>query len=110
MKNWTNDDFLEYLMTSDYEDNLSPEDYKTLLSKFRTFYRIVSSRSTNIEIEKKKFNFEIEQLNTKYTQDLQHLNDQIQLITIKYQSLVTRKLSFKERLLGKISLNKNEEI
>jgi Ser-tRNA(Ala) deacylase AlaX len=110
MKNWTEDKFLDYLLTSDFEDSLSPEDLKLLLLKFRYFYRIVSTRSNNIDIEKKRFDFEIEQLKLQREQDVNNLTNQKENLTNIYKSITTRKLSFVERLLGKIKPKPNEII
>lgn len=108
MKNWSDDEFLEFLMTSDFEDNLSPEELKSLLLKFRYFFRIVSTRQNNIEIEKKKFDFKLEQLNLKLEETKQTSNSQIGKLTKIYESLLTRKLTFKERFFGRIKPKPNE--
>jgi hypothetical protein len=108
MKNWNDDKFLEYLMTSDFDDNLSPEDYKLLLQKFRHFFRIITGRSTSIEMEKKKFDYEIDLLKTKNLQDISNLEQEKNHILGVYNNLLQRKLTISERLLGKIKPKPNE--
>jgi hypothetical protein len=108
MKNWTDDKFLEYLMTSDFDDNLSPEDYKLLLQKFRKFYRITAGRSTNIEMEKKKFDYEIDLLKTKNLQDISNLEQEKNHILGVYNNLLQRKLTVSERIIGKVKPKPNE--
>ena len=40
-----NDEILEYLMTSDFNENLNKDELKALLIKFREFYRYMYSVS-----------------------------------------------------------------
>lgn len=110
MKNWDDERLLEYLMTSDFDENLPPEDLKFLLLKFRYFYRIISSRSMSIDLEKKRFDFEIDTLKRENQEKIQvEKNSYDHLLNI-YKSLVSRKLTFTERLKGKIRLKPNESI
>jgi len=110
MKNWSDKKILDYLMTSDFDDNLSPEELKHLIIKFRNFYRIVSSRSTSIEIEKKRFDFEIENLKKNQIEVVHNLTVQINKLSDIYQSLTSRKLTFSERFFGKLKPNSKETI
>jgi len=100
---------LDYLMTSDFDDNLSPDEYKNLLYKFRYFFRIVSSKSTNIEIEKKKFVFELDSLKVEKNIQIQNLTNKNQLYQDILKSLTNRKLSLKERFFGKLFPKYNEK-
>jgi len=108
MRNWDDERILNYLMTSDFNDSVSPEDMKYLLSKFRYFYRIVSSKSMNIEVEKRNFEFEIDHLKKTKDAEIQNLNNINQDVTSKYKHITSRKLTFIERILGKIRLKPNE--
>ena len=110
MKNWDDERILEYLITSEFDDNLSPEDLRYLLFKFRYFYRIISSRSTSIEIEKKRFNFEIESLKQLKNEEIQIEKKSYDHLLNIYNSITSRKLSFMERWKGKIKLGPNESI
>ncbi len=105
MKNWSDGDILDYLMTSDLDENLSPEDLRFLLLKFRQFYRVVSTRFTNIEMEKKKYHFDLENLKSMHLSELDQLNQSHDNLLNKYNELMNRKLTLKERFFGKI-LNK----
>jgi len=108
MRNWSEEKLLNYLMTSDFNENMSPEDMKFLLSKFRYFYRIVSGKSMSIEIEKKRFDFEIEHLKTTKDTEIQNISNINHDVTSKYKNLTSRKLTFLERFFGKIRLKPNE--
>jgi hypothetical protein len=109
MKNWSEEELLNYLMTSDFDDDLSPEDFKSLLIRFRHFYRIVASRSNSTQMEKKRFDFEIEQLKINHSSELNITNNEKEKVIEAYQSITKRRLTFWERLVGKIK-PKHKEI
>jgi hypothetical protein len=105
MKNWSDNEILDYLMTSDFDENFSPEELKTMLVKFRQFYRITANRFTNIEFEKKKFKFDLEKLEVNHQTKVDELNSSYEKLLSKHNSLLGRKLTFKERLFGRIIEN-----
>lgn len=103
------DEILNFLMTSDFEDNYSPSEYKFLLSKWRYFYRLLHGKneknnlSNEHEIEKLNNDLEIEkEKNSK-------LNIIISQNKIKIDELTNRKLSFMERITGKLKNKENNE-
>ena len=104
----TDDEILDFLMTSDFEGDYKPEEFRYLLNKWRYFYRILHSRSTNssdsLQFEVKKLNEEIE--------DLQKKIKYLKFENVEKQNLIdfskNRKLTFKERISGKI-ITKNED-
>jgi hypothetical protein len=110
MKNLNNEEIIDYLMTSDFNESLSPEELKNLLLKFRYFYRINLSRSNSIEMEKKRFDYEIEELKLKKQEEINNLSDSNSKLLSIYNSITSRKLTFKERLFGKIKPKSNEKI
>ena len=103
IKELTDEQILEYLMTSDFIENYSPEEYKFLLHKFRYFYRILHGHHTRIKSEN---DFRLSQLSAEidplkkqlYEEQLKSagLQDQIDF------SKKERKLTWKERWDGKI--------
>ena len=102
MKNWTDEKILDYLMSSDYEENLSPEDLKFLLFKFKYYYRIVSGRTNNLVAEREQV---INQLILSIEQkeiELKNLIQQNYSIKLEYDMLINKKLTLKERFFGKI--------
>lgn len=104
------DEILELLMTSDYEQDYKPEELKYLLLKWRYFYRLLYGK---FEVSKTDLTYEIKRLN----EELKSKNDMLMDSQIEnsklhdsIHSLKNRKLTFKERLSGKIILNKNENL
>jgi len=96
---------LNYLMTSDFNEGLTPDKLIELLHKFRYEYRLLSGKNTSltkqleknsIELENiKGLNFEIE---NKSNSKIAILEDEIHFL----RSKLTRKLTLKERFGGKI--------
>jgi len=99
----TDEQILEYLMTSDFIENYKPEEYKFLLHKFRYFYRILHGNHNRIkydnEFNESQLKLEIDSLKKRLT------NEQIKSADLQNQidlSKVERKLTWKERWIGKI--------
>ncbi len=102
------DEILDFLMTSDFEDDYSPSELKYLLIKWRYFYRLLHGQS-----DQKLIQFESE------IKKLKESVEQSKIDAIKYQnqiaskqniidSLKNRDLTLKERFTGKIITNENE--
>lgn len=99
----SDEQILEYLMTSDFIENYKPEEYKFLLHKFRYFYRILHGNHSRIksdyEFSDSQLKSEIEILKKSVT------NEQIKSTNLQNQidlSKKERKLTWKERWDGKI--------
>jgi hypothetical protein len=101
------EEILEFLMTSEFEGDYSPEELKYLLIKWRYFYRLANGKiervSTDSEGTIRKLNADINLLNTKINNISVENANKDNLIN----SLTSRKLTFKERWSGKIN-NENE--
>jgi len=102
------DEILEFLMTSEFEDDYSPTELKYLLVKWRYFYRLKQGL-----LERKTVDFEgkIQNLESKNkSQELENTNLKIQLADKQnvIDSMKSRNLTFKERWSGKIILKENE--
>ena len=54
IKELTDTDILDFLMTSEFEDNYSPEELKYLLTKWRYFYRLSHGKYNRLKDEKAK--------------------------------------------------------
>lgn len=96
---------LNYLMTSDFNEGLTPEELLELLNKFRYEYRLLSSKNTSLEKEIEKLSINLENTNgllyeveTKGKQTIALLEDEVHFIFNR----LNRKLSLKERISGKI--------
>jgi hypothetical protein len=103
VKELTDEQILEYLMTSDFIENYSPEEYKLLLFKFRSFYKILYGKhklyKDDKEFELKNLQSTIDGLRNSLTQEQvksSNLQNSIDLLASE------RKLSWKERWEGKI--------
>lgn len=100
-------EILEFLMTSDFEQEYKPEEFRYLLIKWRYFYRLLHSK---LELHKSMSEGEIKSLK----EDLKNNKELIFKIQSKsienddiLKSLKNRKLTLRERLNGKIII-KNE--
>ena len=105
MEEFNNQDILDYLMTSDFTEELTQAELKALLLKFREFYRIHHSINNNKlgdrDFQIKKLTEEMEFIrNEKYMaiKELDETNNEL-------KKIVDRKLSLWERIIGKISIN-----
>lgn len=102
------DDILEFLMTSDFEDDYSPAELKYLLVKWRYFYRLKSGSLDRLSVD---LEGKIKDLEEKIkVQEREKTNLQIQLAESQnvIHSMEHRNLTFKERWSGKIILKENE--
>ena len=95
-------DILDFLMNSEFVDNYSPDEFKYLLNKWKYFYRLSNGKyhrlkdDNEFEIKNLKERFEL----TKEENDLLKIdNNRLENDFIK---LIGKKLTFKERLKGKI--------
>jgi hypothetical protein len=102
------DEIMDFLMTSEFEDDYKPEELKYLLYKWRYFYRILSGKTERLKTDNE---FEIKELKEKskfnedkYQKSLVDVADKQNII----DSLKNRKLTLKERFSGKIVMKEDE--
>mgnify|MGYP003341479366 CR=1 FL=1 len=102
MINLSDKDILDYLMTSDFQEGLKPSEFQFLLKKFRYFYKISRGKNENLKTELEAKSKKIEEV--KYLSELNNKKaiDIKKSIELKYNRLLNRKLTWKERFLGKI--------
>jgi len=55
-------DILDFLMTSEFEENYSPEEFRYLLNKWRYFYRLSNGKFNRLKDDNE---FEINKLKNK---------------------------------------------
>jgi hypothetical protein len=95
-------DILDFLMTSEFEENYSPEEFRYLLNKWRYFYRLSNGKFNRLKDDNE---FEINKLKNKL-ELLKHENDILKIDNNRLEDdfvrLIGKKLTFKERLKGKI--------
>lgn len=102
------DEILDFLMTSDFEDDYSPTELKYLLVKWRYFYRLKNGTLERISVD---LEGKIQDLEEKVKeQEREKINLKIQLADSQnvIDSMKNRNLSLKERWSGKIILKENE--
>lgn len=101
-------EILEFLMTSDFEDDYSPSELKYLLIKWRYFYRLKCGQSDR-QLEKSEFEIKkLEDFNSSLSTESQKLKNQIEEKENLIKVLKNRNLTWKERLSGKIIIKENE--
>jgi len=95
-------DILDFLMTSEFEDNYSPDEFRYLLNKWRYFYRLSNGKLNRL---KEDSEFEI----NKLKESNNNLKENIDLLKIDnsrleqdFVRLIGKKLTLKERIKGKI--------
>ena len=99
---------LDLLMTSEFEVDLSPTEFKFLLRKWRYIYRLLHGR---LERDKDDFEFKIKNLEV----NIHSMNEDNYKLLVEnakkddfIDQMKNRKLSFKERLTGKIITKEDE--
>ena len=101
----TEEEILDFLMTSDFENEFKPDEFKYLLLKWRYFYRVIHGK---YELLKTDSSYDV----SKLEENIKFLEKEITslqtMLTEKNEDLTqikSRKLSLKERLTGKINLD-----
>ena len=102
------DEILEFLMTSEFEDDYSPTELKYLLVKWRYFYRLKNGAMERISIDSEGKIKELEERVKAQERETTNLKVQLANSQNVIDSMKNRNLTFKERWSGKIILNENE--
>ena len=99
------EEILNLLMTSEFENDLSPMEFKFLLKKWRFFYRILHGRMDRVKDDS---NYNIDMLKGE-VEALKEQNYLVMVESAQRQDLIdilkNRKLTWKERWTGKIITN-----
>ncbi len=100
------DEILDFLMTSDFEGDYKPEELKYLLNKWRYFYRVLYTKTKtshdDVTFELQKSNETIESLKNDIIKLQSDNANKQNIIDLN----LNRKLTFMERLSGKINSNR----
>ena len=103
------EEILNLLMTSEFENDLSPMEFKFLLKKWRFFYRILHGRMDRVKDDS---NYNIDMLKGE-VEALKEQNYLVMVESAQRQDLIdilkNRKLTWKERWTGKIITNEDED-
>ena len=104
----SDEDVLNFLMTSEFTDDYSPTELKYLLVKWRYFYRLSQGRNEQIKV---KGEGDIQQLENEKVV-LNNTISQLSLRVLEKDNLINsirnRDLTWKERWSGKIILTEDE--
>ena len=102
------EEILDLLMTSEFDNNLSPKEFKFLLKKWRYFYRL---QNGVLERTKDDLTYKIDTLKNE-VDSVKKQNYSIMVDSAQKEDhilqLKNRKLTFKERWTGKI-IDKDED-
>lgn len=103
------EEILELLMTSEFENDFSPVEFKFLLKKWRYFYRLQNGKMERI---KDDLTYNIDSLKGEL-EALKRQNYSILVEKAQKEDLIdqmkNRKLTFKERWTGKIITKEDED-
>jgi hypothetical protein len=108
IQDFSEEDILNYLMVSEFNEGLTSEEFKFLLLKFRYYYRLMYSRRDSMKIEINSLQTTLNVNQDIYIKNLDNLKIEIEKLEKRYNQLINRKLTWVERLKGKIIINKNE--
>ncbi len=103
------EEIMDFLMTSDFEDDYNPDELKYLLIKWRYFYRLAHGKH---ELLKTDTTFEINKLESEIKSKELRVNELLTEIANGQNiidSLKNRKLTLKERFSGKIITKEDED-
>jgi hypothetical protein len=103
------EEILDLLMTSEFENNLSPVEFKFLLNKWRYFYRLLHGR---LERTKDDLEYSIK-LMKEENEGVKSSNYNLLVENAQKDDLIdqmkNRKLTWKERWTGKIITKEDED-
>jgi hypothetical protein len=96
------EEILDFLMTSDFEEDYKPEELKYLLVKWRYFYRLLNGRFETSKVGSdgtiNRITEELESKSNKIDRLLFDCTNKDNII----ESMKNRSLTWKERFTGKI--------
>lgn len=108
ISNLDNEEILDFLMTSDFEGDYKPDELKYLLLKWRYFYRLLNGRYELLNNERIGESI-------KLKDDISSKDNKINFILCenadlknKINFISSRKLTWRERIKGKI-INNDED-
>ena len=105
----SDEDMLDFLMTSEFEGDISPAEFRRLLVKWRYFYRMLQGR---LERTRDDLKHELDQARN-IAEGLEGSNYELKVKIArkdeKIHFMKNRKLTFKERWTGKIIAKEDED-
>lgn len=101
-KNLSEQEILEYLMTSDFNEGLTPDEFRLLLFQFRNFFRIISGKNELLKTEFIGREQKFQEMCKSFEKKIEDLQIQKADVENKLMFNSTRKLTLKERWTGKL--------
>jgi len=106
----SDEDILDFLMTSEFIGDFKPDELKYLLLKWRYFYRMQHGRLEVSKADLEKYKLDCVELNKLLESERNSLKSEIANLENEVHQLKQRKLTWKERLSGKIITIKDESL
>jgi hypothetical protein len=104
----SDEDVLNFLMTSEFTDDYSPAELKYLLVKWRYFYRLSQGRNEQIKVKGEGDIQQLENEKNILNNTISQLSSRVLEKDSLINSLRNRDLTWKERFSGKIILTNDE--
>ena len=105
MNELSDDEILQFLMTSDLNERFRPEEYKFLIFKYRDFYKILHGKYQLHKIQSEKIISDLQNSNQQLNSQITDFEVQKNIAINELESIPKeRKLTFKERILGKVKI------
>lgn len=105
MNELSDDEILQFLMTSDLNERFRPEEYKFLIFKYRDFYKILHGKYQLHKIQSEKIISDLQNSNQQFRSQITDFEVQKNIAINELESIPKeRKLTFKERILGKVKI------
>ena len=105
----TEKDILDYLMTSDFNEGLTHDEFKFLLLKYKSYYRIIYSKNERLKYTVDELEEKLKISETDIEKIRDELTNTTKNLTEELDKEVNRKLTWKERFLGKKIKIKNAD-
>lgn len=103
------DELLNFLMTSDFSDEYSPEELKYLLLKWRYFYRLLNGKNEQLNYLISDMEKEQETIKNNCANQLDSNKKELEQLRHRIFNLKNKKLSLSERITGKIDIKDETE-
>lgn len=104
-----NDDILETLMTSDFNDEMKPGQWRTLLLNFRYFYKLLYGKYKQEKDQHELMKQELERHIKNENKEINQLRSQVYDLNISNMKLQQpRKLTWRERIKGETMPQENQ--
>lgn len=101
-------EILDYLMTSEFEEGLTPDEFKFLLKKYRYYYRLSIGKNDQLINEVNTLKKLKDEGDKVYFNNIEILNNDKIRLTKCVDRMKKRNLTWKERFSGKIIDKENE--